>query len=131
MALAGVFIWQWSQTPDQLNFPKKEKVWQTVPAKIAKDFSSLKIPGKVKSNQFAMIAPRRNGIIQDLLVDIGDKITQVYPNKCPSSCCFLSYCENQKHHSLIPAILYTVRPPSIVKFYHYNKVQNIFRNFRL
>lgn len=53
---------------------KKEKTWQTIDVEIAKDFSSLKIPAKVKSNQFAIIAPRRSGIVQDLLVDIGDKV---------------------------------------------------------
>ncbi len=56
------------------SFVKKEKIWETVEINTAKDFASIKIPAKVKSNQFAIIAPRRAGIIQDLLVDIGDTV---------------------------------------------------------
>lgn len=50
------------------------KTWQTVEVETAKDFASIKVPAKVHSNQFAVIAPRRVGIIQDLLVDIGDTV---------------------------------------------------------
>ena len=55
-------------------FSKPEKNWQMLEVRKAQDFSSIKVPGKVKSNQFAIISPRRTGIIQDLLVDIGDDV---------------------------------------------------------
>lgn len=64
-----------TETPNN-NFSQKEKVWQTIEIKTAKDFASIKIPAKVKSNKFAIIVPRRIGIIQDLLVDIGDEISK-------------------------------------------------------
>lgn len=58
------------------SFGKKEKVWQTVKVEAAHDFASIKLPAKAKSNQFAVISPRRAGIIQDLLVDIGDEVSK-------------------------------------------------------
>ena len=73
--LIGLATWYFnSKSPSNNSFSKKEKTWQMAEVKTAKDFSSIKIPAKVKSNQFAIISPRRTGIIQDLLVDIGDEV---------------------------------------------------------
>ena len=75
IVLIGLGSWYFNSNDSSKNtFSKKEKVWQTVEVKNAKDFSSIKIPAKAKSNQFAVISPRRTGIIQDLLVDIGDEV---------------------------------------------------------
>lgn len=75
IALIGLAYWYFNQSQtSNRNFTKKEKIWQTAQVQTAKDFSSIKIPAKVKSNQFAIISPRRTGIIQDLLVDIGDEV---------------------------------------------------------
>lgn len=75
MVLVGLASWYFSSKGSPNNtFSKKEKIWQTVEVQTAKDFSSIKIPAKVKSNRFAIISPRRTGIIQDLLVDIGDEV---------------------------------------------------------
>lgn len=60
-----------SNTP----FVKKEKIYETITPKISKTFSTQKLIGKVSSNEFAMIHPRREGIIKDILVDIGDEVT--------------------------------------------------------
>ena len=75
IVLVGLGSWYFNSNDSSKNtFSKKEKVWKTVEVKNAKDFSSIKIPAKAKSNQFAVISPRRTGIIQDLLVDIGDEV---------------------------------------------------------
>jgi len=63
MVLVGLASWYFSSKGSPNNTFSK-----------AKDFSSIKIPAKVKSNRFAIISPRRTGIIQDLLVDIGDEV---------------------------------------------------------
>lgn len=75
IGLSGALIWN-SQTakPGAHRLAKTKKTWQTVEAQRAKDFASIKLPAKAKSNQFAVISPRRTGIIQDLLVDIGDEV---------------------------------------------------------
>lgn len=77
ISLSGAFIWK-SQTakPGAHRLAKTEKTWQTVQIQTAKDFASIKLPAKVKSNEFAIISPRRAGIIQDLLVDIGDEVVK-------------------------------------------------------
>lgn len=54
----------------------RDSVWDLVTVSRARDFSAIKVPGQVRSNQFAIIAPRRIGIIQDLLVDVGDKVSK-------------------------------------------------------
>ncbi len=75
IVLVGLGSWYFNSNDSSKNtFSKKENVWETVEVKNAKDFSSIKIPAKAKSNQFAVISPRRTGIIQDLLVDIGDEV---------------------------------------------------------
>jgi multidrug efflux pump subunit AcrA (membrane-fusion protein) len=75
--LGGAGIWYFSASSKPTKtYTKPKKIWQTVSPKIAKDFSSIKIVGKVKSNGFAIISPRRSGIVQDLLVDIGDAVTK-------------------------------------------------------
>jgi len=75
IAITGLGSWYLNlKTVSNNNFSKKEEVWQIVKIKTAQDFASIKLPAKVKSNQFAIISPRRTGIIQDLLVDIGDEI---------------------------------------------------------
>jgi multidrug efflux pump subunit AcrA (membrane-fusion protein) len=75
VTILGLISWYFLSTnTSKNNFSPKEKIWKTAEVKIAKDFASIKVPAKVKSNQFAIIAPRRVGIIQDLLVDIGDEV---------------------------------------------------------
>lgn len=77
LVIAGLSIWKLYPVPTPAKkFARSPKTWQTVPVQVAKDFSSIKLPAKVKSNQLAIISPRRSGIIQDLLVDIGDKVTK-------------------------------------------------------
>lgn len=73
--IIALSMWYW-KSPDKphKNLTPQEKTWQTVNIKTASDFASIKLPAQVKSNQFAIISPRRNGIIQDLLVDIGDEV---------------------------------------------------------
>jgi len=48
--------------------------YQTIQPQISEAFSSIKLIGKVHSNTFAMIHPRREGLIKDILVDVGDEI---------------------------------------------------------
>ncbi len=77
LILIGVLSWNFlSKEEPTKSFARKDKQWQTVEVKTAQDFASIKLPAKVKSNQFAVIAPRRTGIIQDLLVDIGDEVSK-------------------------------------------------------
>lgn len=78
--IAGLRVWYFSSSkPMNRNFSKKEQTWKIAEVKMAKDFTSIKIPAKAKSNQFAIISPRRTGIIQDLLVDIGDEVYKGQP----------------------------------------------------
>lgn len=77
IVLISLTSWYFSSSsPANKSFSKKEPTWQTVEVKVAQDFASIKLPAKVKSNQFAIISPRRTGIIQDLIVDIGDEVTK-------------------------------------------------------
>ena len=77
LILIGILSWNFlSKEEPAKNFVRKDKQWQTVEVETAQDFASIKLPAKVKSNQFAVIAPRRTGIIQDLLVDIGDEVSK-------------------------------------------------------
>ncbi|HEY5714490.1 MAG TPA: hypothetical protein VIT68_04015, partial [Candidatus Gracilibacteria bacterium] len=75
LLLVGFGVWYNASvdTPAKA-FMKKEPTWQTTNPVVAQDFASIKLTGKVKSNGFAIVAPRRVGIIQDLLVDIGDSV---------------------------------------------------------
>ena len=75
--LFGIFSWpSTTKKSFQKNASKREKTWQTVEVETASEFSSIKLPAKAKSNKFAVISPRRGGIIQDLLVDVGDEVTR-------------------------------------------------------
>ena len=56
------------------SFSKQEKIYETIFPQISKTFSTQKLIGKVSSNNFAMIHPRREGIIRDILVDVGDEV---------------------------------------------------------
>ncbi len=53
---------------------KSHKIYATTTPQISEAFSTQIIIGKVISNQAGFIHPRREGLIQDLLVDIGDQI---------------------------------------------------------
>lgn len=70
------YFYQPSMNKSSHSYQKKSPVWQTINPVRATEFSSIKVVGKVKSNGFAVIAPRRAGIIQDLLVDIGDEVSK-------------------------------------------------------
>jgi multidrug efflux pump subunit AcrA (membrane-fusion protein) len=71
----GVAVWYFYPAgKTNPTFARAERSWNTVTIKTAPDFSSIKIPAKVKSNSFAVISPRRAGIIQDLIVDVGDQV---------------------------------------------------------
>jgi len=71
----GVAVWYfYPEGKTNPTFARAEPSWNTVTIKTAPDFSSIKIPAKVKSNSFAVISPRRAGIIQDLIVDVGDQV---------------------------------------------------------
>ncbi len=77
LLIGGWIIWKSMASKISSIKPiSREKIWITTNPQIAKDFSSIKLTGKVKSNKFAIVAPRRMGIIQDLLVDIGDTISK-------------------------------------------------------
>lgn len=77
VGLVGGGVWYlFPDTKPNRTFTRTESIWETVQIKTASDFASIKIPAKVKSNQFAIISPRRTGIIQDLLVDIGDTVSK-------------------------------------------------------
>lgn len=75
LIIAGLLFWYFgSDKLPQRAISKKENIWQTEKVEISKDFSTIKVPAKVRSNQFAIISPRRPGIVQDLLVDVGDQV---------------------------------------------------------
>jgi len=56
------------------SYKENEIAYNTIHPKISKSFSVQKLIGRVRSNNFAMIHPRREGIIKDILVDIGDTV---------------------------------------------------------
>ena len=70
----GFFIYLLNPEIEKTSFVKKEKIYETISPKISESFSTQKFIGKVYSNKFAMIHPRREGIIKDILVDIGDVV---------------------------------------------------------
>ena len=76
IVLAGLAIISWINQPDKAMsaFTKNEKAYETIHPRISKSFSTQKLIGKVSSNNFAVIHPRREGIIKDILVDVGDGV---------------------------------------------------------
>ena len=70
----AVYFFAFSSSESSTPLVKKEKTYDTIQPKISKNFSMQKLIGKVSSNNFAMIHPRREGIIKDILVDVGDTV---------------------------------------------------------
>ncbi len=53
---------------------KVEKKYETIHPEISPSFSTIKLIGRVNSNSFATIQPRREGLLKDILVDVGDRV---------------------------------------------------------
>ena len=70
----GVSLWITSSGETISIPPKKETQYTTVKPNVSKAFSRQRFIGKVRANNFAMIHPRREGIIKDILVDVGDTV---------------------------------------------------------
>ncbi|GEM_PF-6385152 len=73
-----VFIFTKTQTPtpthSKVSKSTNAKIHKSINPQISESFSSIKLIGQVHSNQFAMIHPRREGLLKDILVDVGDEI---------------------------------------------------------
>ncbi len=50
--------------------------WKTTQVVRSRAFSALKVPGVLQSNKSVVIVPRRNGVVRDVFVDIGDTVSQ-------------------------------------------------------
>ncbi len=70
----AIYAFAFQSSESNNSFVKKEKIYETIQPKISKNFSTQKLIGIVSSNNFAMIHPRREGIIKDILVDVGDNV---------------------------------------------------------
>jgi multidrug efflux pump subunit AcrA (membrane-fusion protein) len=64
------------ETTSKTPLAKKEKIYNTTHPQLSQSFSTQKLIGRVRSNNFAMIHPRREGIAKDILVDVGDIVTE-------------------------------------------------------
>ena len=73
--LGGYFLLK-SDTENKAPLAKKEKIYNTAHPQLSQSFSTQKLIGRVRSNNFAMIHPRREGITKDILVDVGDTVTE-------------------------------------------------------
>jgi len=76
MGLVGVYFWRTmsSPAPAPVVQTMKEKVYETLSPQLSESFSTQKFLGRINSNAYAMIHPRRQGIIKDILVDVGDPV---------------------------------------------------------
>lgn len=66
-------------SPDQViqktKSTPKEKKQETISPQISSAFSSQKFIGRIRSNTTTMVHARREGIIKDILVDVGDSVS--------------------------------------------------------
>lgn len=76
LVLAGSVKWIFfSSEENNFSFQKTEESYALVHPELSPAFSTQKLLGSIYSNTFAMIHPRREGIIKDILVDVGDTIS--------------------------------------------------------
>lgn len=76
LGLVGAYFWRTFQ-PSQAVVPMTigQPEYETVMPNISESFASQKFIGRVVSHSFAMIHPRREGIVRDILVDTGDTVS--------------------------------------------------------
>ena len=76
LGLVGAYFWRIFQ-PSQAVVPMKmeQPEYETILPKISESFASQKFIGRIVSHSFAMIHPRREGIVRDILVDTGDTVS--------------------------------------------------------
>lgn len=75
VALVGVSFWRMFRTSPVVEpMTMSQPEYVTITPKISESFASQKFIGRVVSNSFAMIHPRREGIVRDILVDTGDDV---------------------------------------------------------
>ncbi len=74
--LGGYSLLNTGTKKSKIRNPKSEISFDTVHPQLSQSFSTQKLIGRVRSNSFAMIHPRREGIIKDILVDVGDTVEE-------------------------------------------------------
>lgn len=72
----GLYLFQNSKTDQKTNVPQAfAKEYKTITPKKLQDEKKILI-GKVLSHESARVFPRRSGVVEDILVDIGDRVTK-------------------------------------------------------
>ncbi len=71
----GAYWYFDNPSPDTSSSMIDHKTYETIHPTLSESFSTIKILGNINSNQYAMIHPRREGIVKDILVDVGDQVT--------------------------------------------------------
>ncbi len=74
--LSGYAFLNTRTTQSEIGNRKSEISYTTVHPQVSQSFSVQKLIGRVRSNNFAMIHPRREGIVKDIFVDVGDSVTE-------------------------------------------------------
>ncbi len=74
IGLIGVYTWKTTNTTTNIPITSsiKTNIYETISPQLSESFSTQKFLGRINSNAYAMVHPRRQGIIQDILVDVGD-----------------------------------------------------------
>ena len=78
MGLVGVYVWRmYGSLAHAPVIPARQaKVYDTISPQLSESFSIQKFLGRINSNAYAMVHPRREGIISDILVDVGDMVAK-------------------------------------------------------
>ncbi len=75
LLVVGFILWPKSNS-DLAHRNTTQKQYETIHPEISETFATQKYLGRVYDNSYTMIHPRREGLIKDVLVDIGDTVTQ-------------------------------------------------------
>lgn len=84
VVLGGLSWWRLSLAAENTDMPPPpaksasadtEARFETITPHISLSFGSQHFVGRVLSNSFAMIHPRREGVIKDIFVDVGDRVS--------------------------------------------------------
>lgn len=78
LVLGGLYLWRSNlpQSPAGAPVVEQQIEYETIAPKLSESFSVRKFLGRVNSNDYVKIHPRREGIVKDILVDTGDSVYQ-------------------------------------------------------